>query len=221
MSKSTTHRILRSLQKENFVVQDPLTLKYSLGPLFAELSISPKVSHPILKVCAADGMEYLHELTTETVALVIRTGLQRMMLEELVSFHQVKYSGGIGSVAPIHAGATGKVLLAEMPVKDMKKLLDLSDLVSVGPNTITDRGTLLEELQLVKRQGYAVSFGEITTGAVSLAVPIHNYFIPVAMNILGPDTRFTKEKIKETLPEAKRTAAKISQNILKFMKKTG
>ena len=217
LSSSTTHRLLKNLQDEGFVVQDPLNSKYELGPLITALSLNPLVSHPSLVSSAKDGMDELRDLTGETVALVIRVGNQRMQLEELPSPQHLKYTVGRGFIAPIHAGATGKVLLAEMPTAQVDRLLDLVSMDAVGPNTITDRRRLLEEVGKAKRQGYATSFGEIVPGASSLAVPIHNYFIPVAMCILASAARFDHKAMKKHLPRIMEIAKDISNKLLKVI----
>ena len=105
LSKSTVHRLLKSLEMSGLVIQDPLTRRYYLGPLVLEFASRPLVAHQNLSICAFDEMRHLRDLTGETVLLHIRIGLERICIEELQSFENIKYAAGKGSVAPLYTGA--------------------------------------------------------------------------------------------------------------------
>ena len=216
LSRSTTHRLLKTLQTAGFVFQDPLNLHYNVGPLIHHLADFSARSHQILSFCAVGEMEKLRRATDETVALVIRVGLNRMQLEEFPSLHPLKYTAGNGYTAPIYAGSTGKLLLTQMPHQEMLQILDNLSLVKVGPNTITERHDIMKELEKVRRQGYAISYAEIVPGSASIAVPIRKYSQPVAMCVIGPQDRMSN-RIDEILKKAKRAASAIDRR-LKDMK---
>jgi DNA-binding IclR family transcriptional regulator len=65
----------------------------------------------------------------------------------------------------------------------------------------------------VRKQGYAFSFGERVKGASSVSVPIQDYVCPVALSIMGPDNRFSLDKMKEILPVMKERAIRISKKL--------
>lgn len=218
LSRSTTHRLLKTLQSAGLVFQDPLSLHYDVGPLIYRLADYCTRFHHILLFCAFGEMEKLRRTTNETIALVIRVGLNRMHLEELPSLHPLKYAAGKGSTAPIYAGSTGKLLLTQMPHEEMLQIIDNLTLAKVGPNTITDRHGLMKELEEVRRQDYSVSYAEIVPGSASVAVPIRYYSQPVAMCVLGPDNRMS-DRIDEILKKTKRAASAIERR-LKNMNQT-
>jgi DNA-binding IclR family transcriptional regulator len=93
-------------------------------------------------------MKRLRSLTGETVTINIRIGEQRLCVEEMVSFHSIKYTIGRGAVAEIYAGSAGKVLLAELPKIELERLLRNITLRKVAPHTITDKDVLLKELKI-------------------------------------------------------------------------
>ncbi len=95
----------------------------------------------------------------------------------------------------------------------MQLLLKHLDLRPIGPNTITDKGTLLKELEKVRKQGYAVSFGERIQGSASISVPVRQYLCPVALSVLGPDNRFTLKGMMEVLKRMKQSALRISEKL--------
>jgi DNA-binding IclR family transcriptional regulator len=210
LSRSTTHRLLKTLQAAEFVVQDPITLRYSLGPFAHYLADYSTRYHHNLISCALPEMEKLRSITGETIVLVIRVGLRRMYLEELPSFQPLKYAAGKGYSPPIYAGATGKVLLSQMPSQELLRLIDIISLEKVAPNTITDRSVLLNEIEDIRRKGYAVSCSELVVGAGSVAVPIKSYSQSVAMCVLGPENRIVN-RVDDILTALRTSASAIEK----------
>jgi len=213
LSKSTVHRLLKSLEKSGFTVQDSLTHRYLLGPLILNLSSKPIVTHQYLVMCAIEEMRRLRDLRRETVVLHVRVGMERICLEELQSLEDIKYTAGRGVTAPIHTGSAGKVLLAELEEDELHLLLNHLKMVRIGPDTITDREVLLHELEIVRKQGYATSHHERLPDAASISVPVKGYPCPVALSVLGPDNRFSQKAMSDVLEEMRESAAGISLNL--------
>ncbi len=211
-SKSTVHRLLKTLEANGFVIQNPANRSYYLGPLFVDLATKPLTAHKVLILTAENELEQLRELSRETVILHIPLGLSRVCLSEFESPQVIKYTAGIGSVAPIHVGSAGKLLLAKMDQSDLQIILNNLRMEPIGPNTITSKEALLKEVAKVKETGFAISMGERLAYAVSISVPIDNYICPVSLSILGPEDRF-KPVLTDTLPAMKKAAQKISQKI--------
>ncbi len=212
LNKATVHRTLQTLASTGFVVQDPLDRCYHLGPMIQKLTSNPFLSHQDLILTAHSYLEHLRDFSTETSGLQIRSGTKRMVLEEIPSHHPIKFYTAKGFVGPLYTGAAGKVLLAELNTKDLHILLDNMQLVPVGPKTITDKDLLFKELEMVRKQGFAVSVDETVDGATAMAVPIKNYFCPVALGLVGPTNRFLKKK-NPCIKELKQIALKISNEI--------
>jgi DNA-binding IclR family transcriptional regulator len=210
LTKGTTHRLLKTLESSGLVVQDPVTRRYHLGDLILRLASKPEISHETLVLFALDGMKFMQHLSGETVMLLIRAGLNKMIIEELTSSHTIKFSQGKGFTAPIYAGSSGKLLLSEMSDDHLKIILRNIEMHAISPNTITDKTVLLQELGRIRANGYATSFGEGTLGAAAISVPIWNYVCPVAFCVMGPETRFEPESI---LKELRSTAMSISRKL--------
>ncbi len=189
LSKSTAHRLLKTLEMCGFVIQDPITRRYFLGDLIIRLSSSPLATHQHLIVCSYEEMKGLREMSKETVTIHIRIGTQRICLEEMQANHNVRYGVGRGSVSPVYAGSAGKILLSELGENELNSLIENVELAPVGPNTITDRNVLLKEVDNIRAQGYAISSGETLEGAISISVPIRGYSCPIALSIFGPRFR--------------------------------
>lgn len=221
LSKSTTHRLLKTLEVSELVMQDPVTRRYYLGPLILKLAARPIIAHQNLILCAFEEMKYLRDLSRETVVLHIQIGLERICLEELQSPENIKYTAGKGFVAPLYTGSAGKILLSELKDNELQYLVKNLQLKPIGPHTITDKRTLLKELKKVRKQGYATSFGERIPGSASISVPIKNYICPVALSVLGPDNRFSLNRMMDVLKEMKKSASRISKKLIETNQKGG
>jgi IclR family KDG regulon transcriptional repressor len=219
LNKSTTHRLLKTLEKSGLIIQDHLTRKYLPGHLILRLASNPIFSHQLLVVSCHDEMIRLRDLTKESVVLHIAIGSQRICLEEIQTNEDIKYISGVGSVAPIYVGAGGKLLLSEMEKEDLELLLNNIKLLPVGPKTIIEKKKLLKELEKIHKQGYATSHEERLYGGVAISVPIKNYVCPVALTILGPQFRFGAKMI-DSLDDLKLSAKRISEKLYSIQRKT-
>jgi len=213
LSKTTTYRLLKTLEASGFVVQDPVTQLYYLGHMVVRLAASPTMSHQRLIVYAFDEMKYLRDLSGETVAIQIKLGAQRMILEELPSKQHIRFTLGNGFVMPLYTGAGGKILLSELPESEMQWILNGIKLVSKTTNKIIDKERLINDIKKVKQTGYAISFGETIVGNAGIAVPIKNYVCPVALGIFGPEVRFRKNMMN-FLKDLRESVNRISKKLL-------
>jgi DNA-binding IclR family transcriptional regulator len=158
-------------------------------------------------------MQYLWELSGETVSLIIMIGLYGMCLEEYDSHQSIKYTTGRGTVTALHVGSGSKALLANLPDNRLKAILNDLEFNTIGPNTITKKNALIDEINRIKQLGYATSFGERTPGGAGISVPIKNYVYPAAISVIGPDTRL-EPKLSSLVDDMKKSANRISEKLL-------
>jgi DNA-binding IclR family transcriptional regulator len=95
--------------------------------------------------------------------------------------------------------------------------MDNIDFKPITEHTITDREQLLAQINQIRRQGFAVSYGEINASALNIAAPVNNYYLPVALGILGPESR-VKPKRKEFTDELTISGNRISENLKRVFK---
>jgi len=212
LNKTTTHRLLKTLEASGFVVQDPVTQRYYLGHMIVRIASSPTISHQRLIVYAFDEMKYLRDLSGETVILQIKVGAQRMILEELPSNQPIRFTLRKGSVTPIYIGSGGKVLFSQLPESERQMIMNGIKLVSMTTNKIIDKEALANELNRIKKEGYAIAFSESMVGSASMSVPIKNYVCPAALGVCGPEVRF-REKMMNSLKELRESADRISRKL--------
>ena len=195
---STVGRILTTLTSLGILNQDKETHRYRMGSKVLKWS-SVYMSNVDLRVEARPYMDELHRVTQETVHLDIPDGVSRICIDRIESPHRLRWVAHIGERMPYYASAAGKVMLAFMPLQQQKAIVKSTAMERLTPNTVTDPKVLFQELELIKKHGYAVSEGERVEGVSCVAAPI---FEPAGqviggITISGPMTRFSEQKIKE------------------------
>ena len=211
LSKSTTHRVLKLLERKRMVVEDVINRRYYLGPLIKKLAADPTAAHERLITCAADEMRRLAELTGETVTMDVIVGIKHVELYEIVSRQDLKVTEETKKIGPmfpwLYAGASVKVLLSQLDEEYLRVILD--HIQQETDRTVTDRALLKAQLNEIRQKGYAISHGERIPGTMCMSVPVRDYFIPVVLNVVGPEIRL-QPRAKEVLAEMRLSAGRIS-----------
>ena len=103
----------------------------------------------------------------------------------------------------------GKVLLANLPESRRDELLDRTELLQRGPNTLTSRTKLLAELERVREVGLAVNNEELAFGLRSIAAPVrgHDGEVVAAINLAVHRSWVSMEDLVRRLSPALRGAA--------------
>lgn len=216
LSKSAVHRFLKTLQISSLVIRDPLTRHYYLGPQILRLASKPPFSHQYLIVSAYEEMKRLRNLIGESVVLHIMIGMERVCLADFASPEDIIFNQVKGSSNPIYVGAAGKMLLSQLPSKDLRVILNNMNFESVAPNTVRDKETLLNSIEEIKKLGYAIAFSERIIGGAGFSVPIRGYSSPVALTILGPANRFSKKTMMKYVEVIKSSARSIERRLIDF-----
>ena len=171
LSKTTIHGLVRTLVGRDFLRQDPETRKYMLGLRIYELGSGLAASLKINQV----GSPVAHALAEE-VKLSARLALwdPPAMVLTLTALPGSSDSQmqQMGPRLPCHCTAIGKAVLAALDPDELNKVLDQTKLVKMTSHTITDRQTLLYQLELFQRQGYAEDREEFMLGVGCYAAAV-------------------------------------------------
>ena len=189
-SPSTAQRILNTLKDYHFVQQDPDTRKYHLGNIFYEFVNILQVSNPLTRT-AQPYMSRLLSLTKETIALNVIANGERTCIDVIESPRSVKVTLAIGTKNPLYVGSSGKCMLAFSSDDFINNYLKKIKLVPITKNTITDKNKFRNELQTIRKRGYATGLGEKITGFGSMSAPIlsHKELLIGCINIVIPEIR--------------------------------
>lgn len=214
LSKPTAYRMLQTLMQCELVEQDPATLTYRLGPKIVEYGLR-QLQRLELRTVALPHMRRLREETRETITLSIVVGYERQYIEQLESPLEVRQTIEVGRRVPLHAGGSGKAILAFFPPERVDEYFKTVPLEPLTPHTIADPAQLRAELDRVRERGYSYSTQERQSGAAAVAAPLFNHTGDVigCLSVSGPYGRFTTENIHKYGPLVRAAAEAISRQM--------
>jgi len=211
--KSSTSRILSSLQQEGFVEQNDQNSKYRLG--LGLVSLAGLVIERLeLRDVIHPAIQDLARITQETINISVLKDDECINIENINSPQAIQHTGLLGRRNPLHCTSTGKVFLANMPDEERQHILPDS-LRAYTPHTITDHSQLQADLKNVRKQGFAVARDEFKEGLSAIAAPIRNHdgSVIATVSISGPSYRLDKERIDTYIPYLENSAHEISEKL--------
>ncbi len=210
LNKSTVHGILNTLKHHKFIEQDEITRKYRLGTRFIECSNLVVNSMDIINI-ACPVIEKICGKIEETVHIGMLDGLDVVFLDKRECCKSIRTTTQVGSRIKAYSTADGKIILCYLEKDKLKNSLPRT-LKKFTPNTIDDKQLFLEELAIIKRNGYAVDYEETVQGLVGIAAPIYDYCGAVKYSIGAtvPSIRINEDNIKEYIDIIRTAAMEIS-----------
>jgi IclR family pca regulon transcriptional regulator len=217
MSRSTTHRYVITLVALGYLEQGA-SRKYRLGLRVTDLGMSA-LNGTGLREHARPYLEELRQRTSYTASLAVLDGSDILYVDRVRSL-QTRGMADLdlapGSRLPAYCTAMGKVLLANLPETEQRDLLSSMVLARRGPNAITSKEALREELQQIRAEGFAVNNEELApelysisasvrdeAGVVVAAVGLAAHRAPISLhemaNTLGSHLLSTADRISARL----------------------
>jgi DNA-binding IclR family transcriptional regulator len=160
LNRSTTWRLLATLERHGLVDRDPDTNRYSVGLAVVQMSSASR--HEAFARHAQPLLRSLADRTGEAVNLALPRLLRLVYVDQVEGPHLMT-ANWMGRAVSLHATSTGKAFLAWLPPEEREAALS-EPLERYTPKTVTDADALERQLRTVRRRGYAVSRGELEVG---------------------------------------------------------
>lgn len=212
LTNSLCFRMLATLESEGMVVRDH-NRQYALGYKCMYLGFRAQRSLPLNEV-AEPMIRRLVQVTSESVHLVIRDGLERVIVAMRESPHPVRVSTPIGAKFPLHYGGTGLCIFAFLEPATQEIIL-AQQLPQKTPKTLTEADQIRQLAQEIRQRGYHVARGDFADSAFSVAAPIFaaGGSILGSICVAGPESRLGPGEEKLCIDEVVWTAAQISTRL--------
>ncbi|MDE2739169.1 MAG: IclR family transcriptional regulator [Paracoccaceae bacterium] len=137
----------------------------------------------------------------ETINLVVPEAKGMTYIDRVETDWPLRIQLPIGSNVPFHCTASGKTYLSKLPPRERRILTNNLDLSQLTENTICTSSALIEELERVSDQGFALDMEEFIPGMVAAAVPISdkdgNYIASLAFH--GPTQRLSLDDLLQKM----------------------
>jgi IclR family transcriptional regulator, KDG regulon repressor len=211
---STAYRLLVTLEAGGMVRQDPDTKKYGLGygvlevahGLLGRLSVASVAEPHLLEIATATG---------ESAHVAVLDGMRAVFVGRHSGAGILRVETTIGSSEPAYCTAVGKALLADHTLAELRRLLGEHALERHTPQTITSVVELANELERIRRTGYAYDDEEMHPGVRCLACSVrdHRGRIVAAFGISMPASRLTREHLPALVRRIAEASAAISAEL--------
>jgi IclR family pca regulon transcriptional regulator len=218
MSRSTTHRYVITLVALGYLEQGA-SRKYRLGLRVTDLGMSA-LNSTGLREHAHPYLEELRQRTSYTSSLAVLEGTEILYVDRVRSFRRGQNLLDLdlhpGSRLPAYCTAMGKLLLAYLPESSQREELAAIKPTKRGPNTITSKKGLREELDQVHDAGFAVNDEELAADLYSIAAPVRNEArdVVAAVNLSAESSMISLEEMVDALgPHLVSAADRISARL--------
>jgi DNA-binding IclR family transcriptional regulator len=172
LGQSTVSRMMSSLDRIGFVLQDERTGLYRLGPASISLGTIALNGSPIFRA----ARQIAQNLAQKTGLGVNVAELSDLSLYYLCNFegpNAPKSFSMAGRFGPLHATGMGKALLSGMSSAKVDEYFQTAP-QRFTPHTIVERAAMETALIEIRSRGYSTEIEELAFGRACIAAPIRN-----------------------------------------------
>lgn len=209
LPRSIVQRLLHTLEVEGFLEKHPSQVGYRLTIKLWGLGCA-SIRRLSVRDVARPHLEELARRTSEMTKLGVLDGNEVVYIDRVECPQAVRAYVPIGGRAPAHLAATGKAMLAFLP-------LDARDAMARAAQT-SDGGnakTLLAEFERIRRRGYAINRGEWEQSVGAMAAPVFDAQgeVIASIGIILPAHRLSAARAAQMGPWIAASAAEISRQL--------
>jgi IclR family acetate operon transcriptional repressor len=213
LPKPTLHRMLQQLETVGLLQRDSDGRHYGTGSRLRRLAEN-LLFHDSQHGARHAVLRQLVEKVGESCNITALSGSEVIYLDRVETAAPLRFYLHAGSRVPAHCSASGKVLLAQMPPTQRKRLLGEVALERYTATTTTDRDVLEQEIRAVRKQGYALDNQEFLPGLVCIAVLVPRQdggISNLCIAAQAPVMRLSADKARALLPRLQDAALALSR----------
>ncbi len=206
---STAYRILNSMIEHDFVERNEIG-NYRLGNKLMELGCRVN-SHLDVRDEALEILQSLRDDLKETTNLTMRKGDQVVYVERAISNRMMRVEQVIGSRAPLHVTAVGKLMLANDGDTAIEDYVKRTGLPGFTKNTLTDIKQFKAELHLALEQGFALDNEEAEIGVGCIGTLVRNSAgkVVAGLSVSAPIERRSNDWIPKVIKAAEKLSTQL------------
>ena len=217
LPRQTVHRVVRQLEDLDIIRRDFARDHFSVGARMMRLSLNA--------IGVAWRMGPMRAVLKDLVLNVGETcNIGVLDRDEIVYIDRVECEWPLrlqlqaGSRVPVHATAIGKLLLAHLPSRTRRRMIEAAPLKRLTDQTITEPALLEAELKNIRRNGFATNNSENVSGLIAAAVPIYDDSgrVVAGLALHAPDARLDVKAAEQKLPTMRAAAAKLQKHIVEI-----
>jgi DNA-binding IclR family transcriptional regulator len=190
LPRMTAYRMIRTMEAARYLVRDPVTNRYHLGPaLLASTYLSE--GYADLVDISKPYLRELVEKTGESATLAVEVDGVAVSVDLVDTPRPFRREVAVGRIIGDTANANGKVFAAFKSAAERAAILAQLH-PQITPNTITDPEVLAAELDKVVLDGVAFDMEERNVGTCAVAAAVRDQLgkVIAALSIVVPTGRF-------------------------------
>lgn len=209
---SSVHRLLQVLVDEGFVVQEPASRRYALGPGAFELTSSYSQRLSVASI-SRPHLAWLTENSGETSFVTSLVGTEPVCVAIAECDRPLRLFIDIGQRMPYHAAASARAILAYQDRDEAERRLRAETFESFTHTTPTNAEDVLAMLDGIRRDGFAICAQELDEHVTAVAAPIRNRAgsVRASATVVGPAERLEGERRDDAIRLVKVAAERISR----------
>ncbi len=172
LHKSNCSNILRTLEAASLVEYDPNTKAYMLGAALIGLGATATRRRDILQI----GIRHIDALVRETgLSCVIFSQLPNkafLIIGKVDSPKDIKVTIDVGQHFAPGAPALARIAMSWMDKDGIDTYIANHGLSRFTPETKVETAEILQEIALIRTQGYSISRGEYYPGHNAISAPV-------------------------------------------------
>ncbi len=193
LAKGTAYGLLRTLEAQELIEQDPETGKYRLGLAILQLGNAFLDDHQ-LRAKSLLWADSLASRAGEALRVGVLLGSNVLIVHHVFRPDNSVQILEVGASIPWHACALGKAIVAFLPEGSRRALLD-GELSPLTGRTLTDPAALEATLHQVAQDGAALEDEEAIVGEAEIAAPVFDDLghSVGAIGVVGPVERLAPD----------------------------
>ena len=212
LPKQTVHRLVGQLQLAGLVVREPGTRRLQIASRVERFAQAALMNGPARAERHAILASLVDEIG-ETCNLAALAGTDIVYLDRVETSWPLRMLLAPGSHVPLHASASGKLLLALLPRPQRTRLLESLTLRGYTENTLVDRAALEQDLEATRARRIGINRAEHLQGMYGIAVPVmqDSRRASAAVALQARAGRATTEALMGHVPRLEAAAARIAR----------
>ncbi|HEY3686290.1 MAG TPA: helix-turn-helix domain-containing protein [Streptosporangiaceae bacterium] len=198
VDKSTVTRLLATCADRAWIVRDPVSRRYRLGPTLLAMARRGSLDDRVM-IAVYEALTAVRDATGETTGFHRRAGDRRVAIAGVESTHDVRRGFNAGESCSLLLGPASKAILAFVPDEERSAIL------AAAPADV-DTAEVGRHVAFLRAHHYLSTDGDRTDGVGAIATPVFDARgVAGSVTSSGPAARFdgpARERARTALFEA-------------------
>jgi len=215
--KPTAYRLINALVQGGFLLREARPKCYSAGDRLSALAVTV-MSNSTLRGERRAILKTLVDQIGETCNFTTLVGTDLLFVDRVEAEWPLRVHLKPGSQVPIHATASGKLFLSQVPARVRRRVLHGAPLERLTAKTVTDPTVLEAELARIRKSKVATDDEGFLAGLIAVAVPVlgRNRSMIGTVAVNAPSARMNLSQALEHVPLLRRAASDLSRIYKRF-----